>query len=107
MLVCTNLSGTFTNVVAPQGISVSCASTGVVPVVTGKVPTTILGPVLRGLNAVLTFGTVSNRSYVVESAGDLAVPDWEVVTNLTGTGTTVEAVLPRSDAQRFFRVVQP
>ena len=74
----------------------------------GKVPTQILGPVVSGENAVITFGTVSNRSYTIESSAAVFPMDWTVVTNLTGTGAKASFAFPSKDpVMRFFRVRQP
>ncbi len=94
--------------VAPQGVAVSCSSTGVVPIVTGVVPTQILGPVLSGSNAVMTFGTVSNRSYTVEWSAEASKANWQLYTNLTGSGAKVQVAVPvLGAARRYFRVSQP
>lgn len=104
----TNLSGTFSNLAVPRGISLSYTNTGVVPVVTGIVPTDILGPVRTGGDAVFTFGTVTNRSYTVESAADLTATNWFFHTNLIGTGAKLRVTVPSTNApRRFFRVAQP
>jgi hypothetical protein len=106
LLVCTNVSGAFSAVSAPPGFSLT---NGVLPLVTGIVPTTILGPVLTGSNAVFTFGTVTNRSYTVESAAGLTATNWLFYTNLTGTGAKLHVTVPCTNAapHRFFRVSQP
>jgi hypothetical protein len=104
----TNLSGAFKSVTAPMGISMDNSITGPVPVVTGIVPTQILGPVLAGGNAVFTFGTVSNRGYTVEWAAEVTATGWSTYTNLLGTGTRMQVTAPLTSAtRRFFRVRQP
>jgi len=105
LLVCTNVGGAFSQVSAPAGFSLT---NGVVPVVTGIVPATILGPVLGGGQAVFTFGTVSNRSYTVEWSANVAPANWQLWTNLSGTGALMSVEAPVADnPQRFFRVKQP
>ena len=107
-LISTNVVGAFTNVFAPPGITVSCTTTGVVPVVTGIVPTQILGPVLNGSTAVMTFGTVTNRSYTVEWTAGLGSMNWLFYTNLIGTGAKMHVAVPVTGVgQHFFRVSQP
>jgi hypothetical protein len=107
LLVTSNLSGTFTQVTVPAGISITYTSNSVLPVVTGAVPTQILGPVLSGGNAVFTFGTVTNRGYTVEWTADLASANWQFYTNLTGTGAKVQVAVSLAGApRRFFRVRQ-
>jgi hypothetical protein len=107
-LTTTNLSGTFSNLNIPSGITLNYSSTGAVPVVTGKVPAEIIAPELAVDSVRFQFGTVSNRSYVVEAAGNVAPVGWDFCTNVTGTGRKVQIVLPRSGtAPRFFRVTQP
>lgn len=76
-------------------------------VVTGVVPTTILGPVLTWGDAVFTFGTVSNRSYTVEWSATLAPANWQFYTNLTGSGGKMGfATRPSDSSRRYFRVRQ-
>ena len=76
-------------------------------VVTGKVPTTILGPVVAGGAAIFTFGTVSNHSYRVEWTAALSPANWQVWTNLTGSGIKMSVSVPLSAAGRFVRVNEP
>jgi hypothetical protein len=107
-LLATNQSGTFSHLSAPSGLALTNSSTGPVPVVTGWVPTDILGPVLTGGNRVFRFGTVSNRSYTVQFNDDLTTTNWLFYTDLTGTGGLMGfATRPTDSPRRFFRVRQP
>jgi hypothetical protein len=107
-LVTANLSGKFSQITAPTGISVTYSKTGVEPKVTGVVPAQILGPLLSGSNALFTFGTVKGRRYTVEWSASLHEANWLVWTNLTGTGAKLQVAVPLAEAaQRFFRVNEP
>ena len=54
------LSGTFSPLNVPAGISVNYSNNGVFLVVTGTVPAQIVGPSLNGTNFAFSFGTMSN-----------------------------------------------
>lgn len=83
-LVATNRSGTFSQLSAPAGLALTHSSTGLVPVLTGRGPTDILGPVPTGGNRVFRFGTVSNRSYTVQFNDDLTTTNWVFYTDIMG-----------------------
>jgi hypothetical protein len=103
------VSAAFVAMSSPLGLSVTNGNVGPVAVVNGKVPTTILGLLLlTNGTAVLSFGTVTNRPYVVETTVDVAAPSWRVYTNLIGSGGKVPLAVPyTSTPERFFRMVQP
>ena len=64
---------------------------------------------VAGTNVTLSFSTVSNQFYVVESRDDLATGGWATVTNnVPGSGTLVAITnhVPAALEQRFYRVRQ-
>jgi hypothetical protein len=101
-------TGTFTNVVLPQGMAVNYTSGGATLVVTSTVPAQIIPPALTNGQFTFGFNTITNRSYTVQFKNDLSDATWTFLTNFTGDGTLWQ--LPPSDPlapQRFFRVSNP
>ena len=69
---------------------------------------TLTGPHLSGTNFLFSFGTVINQTYTVQANPDLATTNWTFYTNLTGSGTLQQIVVPaQNPPQRFFRVRAP
>ncbi len=69
-------------------------------------PVYIINPMLIGNDFAFSFLTQSNRSYSVQYADSLPSADWGVVTNLSGTGTTVTVTnYDAATLQRFYRVL--
>jgi hypothetical protein len=101
-------TGHFSTLNAPAGISVTYSNTGVYLVVTGTVPVQILQPQWTAGGFNFGFGTATNQNYTVQSATNLAAPNWILYSNFTGTGSLVNFVLPLTNAaQQFFRVLEP
>ena len=65
ILSCSSLSGTFSALNVPGGISVNYSNSGVFLVVTGAMPAQLVSPALSGNNLTFSFATVSNQSYTV------------------------------------------
>jgi hypothetical protein len=103
------LSGTFSTVNVPTGISVTYTANAVILTVTGPVPVQILSPQLAGTNFVFQFATASGQSYTVQRNDVLSSTNWVFYTNITGSGTLFQFQTPLTaiPAQRFFRVRQP
>src|ERR1019366_3008658 len=66
------LSGTFSTVNVPAGISVTYSNNGVFLVVAGAVPVQIFSPLLVGTNFHFQFPTASGQSYTIQQNDDLA-----------------------------------
>src|ERR1017187_9402241 len=109
VVVSSSLSGTFSTVNVPTGISVTYTANAVILTVTGPVPVQILSPQLAGTNFVFQFATASGQSYTVQRNDVLSSTNWVFYTNITGSGTLFQFQTPLTaiPAQRFFRVRQP
>jgi uncharacterized protein (DUF2164 family) len=108
VLSCSSLSGAFTSINVPTGLSVTYSNNGVFLVATGTAPVQIVNPTLSGRNFTFSFGTVSNQSYTVQRNDDLGTTNWVLYTNFTGNGSLMQVVAPVTNAaHRFFRVREP
>ena len=109
VVVSSSLSGTFSTVNVPTGISVTYTANAVILTVTGFVPVQILDPQQVGTNFLFQFPTVSGQSYTVQRNDVLSSTNWVFYTNITGSGTLFQFQTPLTaiPAQRFFRVRQP
>jgi hypothetical protein len=103
------LSGTFSSMNVPAGISVNYSNNGVYLVVVGAVPVQILSPQLAGTNFVFQFATASGQSYTIQRNDDLTTTNWVYYTNLVGSGSVVQFQTPvtATPSKRFFRVREP
>jgi hypothetical protein len=108
ILTGSSLSGAFTTLNVPAGLSVRYSPTNVLLVATGAVALQITGPVLSGGHLAFSFGTISGQSYTVQRNDDLAGTNWILETNFTGTGALLQFATPITNApRRFFRVREP
>jgi hypothetical protein len=101
------LSGIFSSVNVPAGISVAYSVNGVFLNVTGPVPVQILSPQRVGTNFIFQFATASGQSYTVQRNDDLTTTNWVFYTNIVGTGSAMQVQVPAmvTPAKRFFRAV--
>ena len=68
-------------------------------------PVTLQYPSLAGSNFVFSFASQSNHTYEIDYNGALGSGTWQVLTNLTGTGSTLSVTNKNVPAtQRFYRV---
>jgi len=108
ILSSSGLSGTFSALNVPKGLSVLYTNNSVFLVVTSAVPAQIVKPALSNGNLVFSFETVSGQSYTIQRNDDLATTNWVFYTNLSGNGSLMQVVLPvKNNAHRFFRARQP
>jgi hypothetical protein len=102
------LSGSFTSINVPAGITVSNLLNHVELVVTGTVPAQIQSPQLSGGNFTFSFGTANGQSYTVQQNTNLATTNWTFYTNITGNGSIYQFATPVTNIpRRFFRVGSP
>jgi len=101
------ITGTFTTLQLPAGLSVSYSNTGAFLIVTGVVPVQILTPAMSGADFSFGFHTVSGRSYTVQSSPSLSNPTWTPFTNFTGDGSLWQFATPAAGPAAFFRVDEP
>jgi hypothetical protein len=114
ILSCSYLSGSFTSINVPAGITVSnllnnLGQTEYVElVVTGTVPAQVQSPGLSGGSFTFNFGTASGQSYTVQQNTNLTTANWTFYTNITGNGSIYQFATPVTNIpQRFFRVRSP
>ena len=101
-------SGTFNNVILPQGMQLNYTPGGATLVVTGAVPVQIISPAITNGQFQFGFNTISNRSYTVQYKDDLTSGTWTFLTNFTGNGSYWQAPpLSPLVAQRYFRASNP
>ena len=100
-------NGTFSNVILPQGVGITYTSGGANLVVTNVVPVQLVSPVLTNGQLQFSFGTVSNRSYTIQTNGNLATTNWGGFTNFTGNGSYQTITLPGNLSAVFVRVREP
>jgi len=105
----TGLSGTFSSVSVPAGVSVNYSNSGVYLFVLGTVPVEIINTRLVGTNLLFQFPTTSNQSYTIQRNDDLTTTNWVFYTNIIGNGLVYQFTTPLTNniPQRFFRVNQP
>jgi hypothetical protein len=103
------LSGTFSSVSMPAGISVTYSNNGVFLFVLGTVPVQIINTKLMGTNLLFQFPTISDQSYTVQQSTNLATTNWVFYTNIIGNGSVYQFQTPvmATPAQSFFRVREP
>jgi hypothetical protein len=71
----------------------------------GPTPATILSPAVTNGDFGLSFVTELGRSYTVEFSEVLPAVQWQILTNLVGSGGTVAVADPETNhTQRFYRV---
>lgn len=71
-------------------------------------PVIIQSPVLAGNLFSFNFGSEAYESYTVQTATDLATPNWTTYTNVIGTGGLIQITAPLDASQnRYFRVNRP
>jgi fibronectin-binding autotransporter adhesin len=114
ILSCSSLSGTFSSVNIPAGMTVSNLLNNqgqpeyVYLVVTGIVPAQIQSPGKSGDIFKFSFGTANGQSYTVQQNTNLATANWTFYTNITGNGSLYQFTTPVANIpQRFFRVASP
>jgi len=67
-------------------------------------PLVLFGEALAGGNFVFSFDTETNQTYKVEYSDSLLPLNWQTITNVVGTGSTVTIPDSGTNAQRFYRV---
>jgi hypothetical protein len=114
ILSCSSLSGTFSSVNIPAGMTVSNLLNNqgqpeyVYLVVTGTVPAQIQSPGKSGGIFKFSFGTANGQSYTVQQNTNLATANWTFYTNITGNGSLYQFTTPVANIpQLFFRVASP
>jgi hypothetical protein len=114
ILSCSYLSGSFTSINVPAGITVSnllnnLGQTEYVElVVTGTVPAQVQSPGMSGGNFTFNFGTANGQSYTVQQNTNLTTTNWTFYTNITGNGSIYQFATPVTNIpRRFFRVGSP
>ena len=110
VLACSNITGTFSTLNVPAGISVNYSNSGVFLVVTGAVavPVLLQAPQISSTNFTFNFQTASNQSYTIQQTANLAVPSWTNVTNFDGDGTLFRFIGPLTNLPpTFYRVREP
>ena len=109
ILTSSGLSGTFSALSVPQGISVLYTNNNVVLVATsaGAGPKIVNSSLSNG-NFGFSFETVNGQSYTVQLNDDLGTTNWVFYTNLTGNGSLMQVVSPTTNVpHRVFRTRQP
>jgi BspA type Leucine rich repeat region (6 copies) len=103
------LTGTFSHLNVPAGMSVVYSGVGVSLNVTGPVPVQILNPIKVGTNVMFQFPTAANQSYTIQQNTNLATTNWTFFTNIVGSGSLFQFQTPSmiTPAQNFFRVREP
>lgn len=72
----------------------------------GLLPVTITDPGVSGTTFSFAFATESGRTYAVESVATIPSTNWQVLTNIVGTGSNVTVHDSTTGApQRFYRVL--
>jgi len=107
IIASSGLSGSFSSLLVPAGCSISYQNSGVYLVV-NLLPVMIQPPQLSNGGFAFAFQTLSNQSYTVQQATNLALPDWIFYTNFTGNGAVMSVPAPTTNLlQQFFRVTEP
>ena len=59
-----------------------------------------------GAGVRVSWNSVQGQTYFVDAATDLATPDWQQATQLTGTGGSLSYTdsLPQNNQHRYFRI---
>jgi hypothetical protein len=105
ILSCGTLRGTFAAMDIPNGLSVTYNPTGVTLTVVQPLPFSLTKPTLVSGGLAFSFGTLQGRNYSVLSADSVDAANWSLVTNVLGTGVSVEIVVPLGEGpRRFYRV---
>jgi hypothetical protein len=108
VLACSSLTGTFTSLNVPNGISVTYSNTGVYLTIISPVPVTIQPPVLGGGGFHFGFNTTTNQSYTVQQNTNIVSTNWDYYTNISGNGSLMQFEVPVTNyPQQFFRVREP
>jgi uncharacterized repeat protein (TIGR01451 family) len=68
-------------------------------------PVTILNPHLQNGQVIFSFLTKTGFTYRVEFTPSLSITTWQLLTNVAGTGSTVQIIDPMNQPQRFYRVL--
>jgi len=68
-------------------------------------PLVLFGETLAGGNFVFSFDTETNQTYKVQRTDSLLPSDWQTITNVPGTGSTVTIPDSGTNAQGFYRVM--
>jgi len=88
-------------------MGINYTSGGANIVVTNIVPVQVVTPVLTNGQLQFSFGTISNRSYTVQTNNNLASTNWMFYTNFTGNGSFQTITLPATSPKTFIRVREP
>jgi hypothetical protein len=106
---CSGVSGTFSTLTVPSGITVNYTNSGVFLDVTGLTPVQIIATHLAGGNLLFQFQTISGQGYTIQTNDDLTTTSWGYYTNVIGSGGVYQFQTPvaATPAQLFFRVQEP
>ena len=105
---CTSLSGTFSSLNIPAGMTVSNLPESVDLVVTGTVPAQVQSPGKTGDIFKFKFGTANGQSYTIQQTTNLAPANWSFYSNVIGNGSLFQFTTPVTNLpHQFFRVRSP
>jgi hypothetical protein len=109
IVACSGVSGTFSTLTVPSGITVNYTNSGVFLDVTGLTPVQIIATHLAGGNLLFQFQTISGQGYTIQTNDDLTTTSWDYYTNVIGSGGVYQFQTPVAaiPAQLFFRVREP
>lgn len=108
ILGASSVSGTFSTVNIPAGLTTSYRANGVFLVsASGPAPVRILTPQRSGVNFVFSFQTAAQQSYTIQQSTNLAATNWLSVSNFTGNGGVFQFSAPIGGARGFYRVREP
>ena len=114
ILSCTSLSGSFSSLNIPAGMTVSNLLNNqsqleyVDLVVTGTVPAQVQSPGKTGNIFKFHFGTANDQSYTIQQTTNLAPANWTFYSNVIGNGSIFQFTTPVTNyPQQFFRVRSP
>jgi hypothetical protein len=106
ILSSSSLTGTFSSVNVPPGISVNYNNNTVFLTVTSPA-LRILSPQVSGSTFSFSIPTANAKSYTVQTNSDVASSGWGPYTNFIGDGTLRQCVFQLSGPRLFFRLVEP
>jgi hypothetical protein len=98
--VTASASDVCTGIVVSNRFVTSCSVT-----CTTSQPLVLFGEAIAGGNFVFSFDTEPNQTYKVQCTDSLLPVNWQTITNVLGTGSTVTIPDGGTNAQRFYRVM--
>jgi hypothetical protein len=100
-------NGSFSHTNLTKGFGLTYNAGGFNLTVTDVVPAQVVSPIIANGLLQFSFGTVSNRSYTIQTNGDLSTTNWGFYTNFTGNGSNQTITLPGNFPKVFVRVREP